>query len=182
MDYVNELDCTIMTKTDDDQNLFDSTVVEEESKVSTPKEAQASSAVVQRVKVHYLDREFKEIELNQHGCYLRAHANHTILRMFSLFHETGMLNIKKPYSLINILIKWSEGQYQGKNGIKMSPDESKEFKNKFKDEKHHIIVAVNIFMFMIRHGLLVVDKARGRTHEWNRGYCDELLKHDYPII
>ena len=65
--------------------------------------------------------------------------------------------ITKTSSLINNIISFARDQLKQSRGLDMLPKEKDKLRNLFNEEKHHLVVAMNIFMFCSRHNLLMLD-------------------------
>ena len=53
----------------------------------------------------------------------------------------------------------------------------------FNAEKHHLVVALNIFMFMSRHGILILDDAsNGKKYEWQGEKIDAIIDDFMPPL
>jgi hypothetical protein len=54
-------------------------------------------------------------------------------------------------------------------GSDLLPDEKQKLKQSFKEEKHHVVVAMNIFLYLHRHGMLEIDAlSNGKKFQWNK--------------
>ena len=67
------------------------------------------------------------------------------------FKRSNIENVEKPNSIMNYFIAVSKNQLESnKNYLDLMPNEKELLKRKFKPEKHHIIVAMNIYLYFIR--------------------------------
>ena len=66
------------------------------------------------------------------------------------FKRSNIENVEKPNSLMNYFIAVSTNQLEGNKYLDLMPNEKKFLKSKFKPEKHHIIVAMNIYLYFVR--------------------------------
>lgn len=105
--------------------------------------------------------------MTSHGEKLCAHSNNTLSKFLLAFRKTNVVNITKSSSLINNLISFSRDQLNQNKGLDMLDNEKIELRHQFDEQKHHVIVSINIFMYLYRHKFLDNLKAsKGKTFEW----------------
>ena len=67
--------------------------------------------------------------------------------------------ITKTTSLFNNIISFSKDQLKQTKGIDMLSAEKEFFRSQFHIDKHHLVTAVNIFLYINRIGLVELDTA-----------------------
>ena len=96
-------------------------------------------------------------EISRHGITLLAHANYTLIKFFQAFKKTNILMVTKTASLCNNIISFSKDQLKQTKGLDMMPSEKTELRGQFNSEKHHLVIAMNVFMYLCRHEILILD-------------------------
>ena len=98
----------------------------------------------------YNDPEFVAVvyQLSDYGEMLKAHTNYTIIKFFMAFRKTNVIMITKTSSLINNLVSFSKDQLKQNKGLDIQLKEKAYLRKYFNDDKHHVVTAMNIFMFL----------------------------------
>ena len=114
--------------------------------------------------------------MSKMGEKLRSHANNTLLKFLQAFRKTNVVNITKTSSLINNLISFSRDQFNQNKGLDMLEHEKTDLRNHFDERQHHIIVSLNIFLYLFRWHLLGnLKTSRGKTFEWKEERINNMI-------
>jgi len=61
--------------------------------------------------------------------------------------------------------------------------EKHELKKHFDDLKHHSVVAVNVFLYLQRWGIIKgLEQSRGKTFEWDDDAANNIIDETIPTI
>ena len=99
----------------------------------------------------------RKIKLTTQGKYLRAHTNYVLIKFLDSFRKTNTVHIDKTIKILNNFISISKDQLKESKGLDLLPLEKEKLKKDFNNDKHHIIISCNVFMFLIRHELILLD-------------------------
>jgi hypothetical protein len=123
-------------------------------------------------------------DISQHGLLLLAHTNYTMIKFFMAFKKTNVMLVTKTASLCNNIISFSKDQLKQTKGLDILISEKEELRNNFNVEKHHFVVAINIFMYLSRHNLIAMDVAnsQGKKFQWNEDRTNRMIDSLVPDI
>lgn len=100
-------------------------------------------------------------QISEFGLLLLSHTNYTLIKFFQAFKKTNIEQVAKTASLANNLISFSRDQLKQSKGLDMQPEEKQMLRDKFNADKHHLVVAMNIIMWLQRHVYLNIDNQGG---------------------
>ena len=84
---------------------------------------------------------------------------------------------------MNLIIRQSTEQLSSIKGLDILPTEKSFLKENFKQEKHHIVTAMNIVMFLQRHQIIAIEPgSEGKVFVWNEEAVEVLVRIDSPMI
>ena len=105
----------------------------------------------------YKDQPMAEGSISKFGMFLLAHTNLTLYKFFQAFLKTNIKMIVKSASLCNNIISFSKDQLRQTKNLDLLSFEKESLRSEFNHEKHHLVVAMNIFLYLNRHGILILD-------------------------
>ena len=99
--------------------------------------------------------------------------------MSTSFKKTNIIQISKIKSLINNLSSFSKDQLNQTKGADLTPKNKSALKSMWNDDKYHLVVGINILMYMQRQKM--VDVRDGKV-QWVSDTIQEFVSGiDYVI-
>ena len=132
------------------------------------------------------DEEMEDKLITEYGQLLRTHANYVLINKLldhknkqkPVFHHTRL----SQFLNFMVTASFSQLRNQNKNEFEMCSYEMTSLLAQMDEKKDHMIVAMNIFMFLIRHQVVHLDLSQPKDSQlsWNKAklncLCSQATK------
>ena len=95
----------------------------------------------------FQDSDF-QFDISNFGQLLRAHSNYCMVKFLLAFEKTNVKMIVKTSSLINNIISFSRDTLKQNKGLEMLSSEKSLLRQDFNENKHHLVSAMNIILYL----------------------------------
>lgn len=116
-----------------------------------------------------------EYKLDRMGHLLRGHSNFLLVKFFETFYTSNNKHITKLNGIINYFISTSKDSLKKNKGTGLITSERDELRSVHREDKDHIVTAVNNVAYLARQGFMTLDST-GKKLQWNLDKMNIVLE------